>query len=138
MTHPVSTDDRALVEACPVFRTLSILKRRWTILVLQGLMAASDPRGIRFTDIHQRMGWVSRKVLTEHLRDLEAEGLLTRTVDSSGPTTNVYYALTDRGNDLRDILDRMRQWGLKHGGPHVRTCPVMQPERCGGCPQDPQ
>ena len=64
----------------------------------------------RFGELKKSIGTVTQKVLTAQLRQMEASGLLTRTVYAEVPP-RVEYTLTDLGRSLRPVLDAMEAWG---------------------------
>lgn len=92
--------------ACPVETTLALIGDKWKVLILRDLM----PGKKRFGELKKSIGTVSQKVLTAQLRDMEANGLLTRTVYAEVPP-RVEYELTELGRSLQPILDAMRNWG---------------------------
>lgn len=96
----------AALPACPVETTLTLIGDKWKVLILRDLM----PGKKRFGELKKSIGTVSQKVLTAQLRDMEANGLLTRTVYAEVPP-RVEYELTDLGHSLQPILDAMRNWG---------------------------
>ena len=92
--------------ACPVETTLMLIGDKWKVLILRDLMEGTK----RFGELKKSIGTVSQKVLTAQLRDMEAKGLLTRTVYAEVPP-RVEYSLTDLGRSLKPILDSMWAWG---------------------------
>lgn len=92
--------------ACPVETTLLLIGDKWKVLILRDLMPGTK----RFGELKKSIGSVSQKVLTAQLRDMEENGLLTRTVYAEVPP-RVEYRLTDLGRSLEPILDAMRNWG---------------------------
>ena len=92
--------------ACPVETTLTLIGDKWKVLILRDLM----PGKKRFGELKKSIGTVSQKVLTAQLRDMEANGLLTRTVYAEVPP-RVEYELTEMGRSLKPILDAMQNWG---------------------------
>ena len=95
--------------ACPVETTLSLIGDKWKVLILRDLMPGTK----RFGELKKSIGTVSQKVLTAQLRDMEANGLLTRTVYAEVPP-RVEYSLTDLGKSLKPILDAMWNWGEEY------------------------
>ena len=95
--------------ACPVETTLMLIGDKWKVLILRDLMGGTK----RFGELKKSIGSVSQKVLTAQLRDMEAKGLLTRTVYPEVPP-RVEYALTDTGRSLKPILDSMVAWGTDY------------------------
>ena len=91
---------------CPVETTLSLISDKWKVLILRDLL----PGPKRFSLLKRSIGGVSQKVLTAQLRQMEADGLLTRTVFPEVPP-RVEYTLTRLGHSLKPVLDAMRDWG---------------------------
>ena len=92
--------------ACPVETTLTLISDKWKVLVLRDLMPGTK----RFGELKKSIGTVSQKVLTTQLREMEASGLLTRTVYPEVPP-RVEYTLTELGRSLKPVLDAMWDWG---------------------------
>ena len=92
--------------ACPVETTLTLIGDKWKVLILRDLMPGTK----RFRELKKSIGSVSQKVLTAQLRDMENNGLLTRTVYPEVPP-RVEYSLTELGRSLKPILDAMWNWG---------------------------
>lgn len=92
--------------ACPVETTLTLIGDKWKVLILRDLLTGTK----RFGELKKSIGTVSQKVLTAQLRDIEASGLLTRTVYAEVPP-RVEYTLTETGLSLKPILDAMWAWG---------------------------
>ncbi|SFK53208.1 winged helix-turn-helix transcriptional regulator [Geodermatophilus ruber] len=97
------------VAACPSRQALDRIGDRWTILVVGAL--AAGPR--RFTELARRIEGVSQKMLTQTLRGLERDGLVTRTVHATVPP-RVDYELTALGRTLRAPIAALEQWALDH------------------------
>ena len=95
--------------ACPVETTLTLIGDKWKVLILRDLMPGTK----RFGELKKSIGTVSQKVLTAQLRDMENNGLLTRTVYAEVPP-RVEYSLTDLGKSLKPILDAMWTWGEEY------------------------
>ena len=92
--------------ACPVETTLMLIGDKWKVLILRDLLPGTK----RFGELKKSIGSVSQKVLTAQLRDMEAQGLITRKVYAEVPP-RVEYSLTDLGKSLKPILDAMWTWG---------------------------
>lgn len=94
---------------CPVEYTSSIISNKWKALILRELM-----KGIkRYNELTKEINGISAKVLTQNLRELESDGIVKRKVYPVVPP-KVEYSLTDKGKDLKDILDLMRDFGEKY------------------------
>jgi DNA-binding HxlR family transcriptional regulator len=91
---------------CPTREVLTRVGDRWTMLVVTAL--AAEPF-LRFSELRRRVGGVTQKMLTQTLRALERDGLVTRTVIATVPVT-VEYRLTPLGHSLADTVHVLRQW----------------------------
>lgn len=94
---------------CPVETTLVMIGDKWKVLILRELV----PGFKRFGEIHRSIDGVSQKVLTQKLRDMEADGLVERKVYAEIPP-RVEYSLTEMGRSLKPILDSMEEWGKRY------------------------
>lgn len=94
---------------CPVRGVLSQLGDKWTTLVV--LVLAERPR--RFSELLRAIPDVSKRMLTQSLRDLERDGLVSREVFPTTPPS-VEYRLTELGASLLDPLDALVTWAEKH------------------------
>ena len=104
MTDPL-LDARATA-GCPIERALLVLDGKWSSLIIRDLL--SGPK--RFGELRGGLGIGSPKTLTERLRILEHQGILTRTVFPEVPP-RVVYELTERGHSFRSVLEAMAAWG---------------------------
>ena len=103
------SETKAALPVCPVETTLTLIGDKWKVLILRDLMPGTK----RFGELKKSIGTVSQKVLTAQLRDMEAKGLLTRTVYAEVPP-RVEYTLTETGRSLKPILDSMVVWGTDY------------------------
>ena len=87
---------------------LDIIGHKWTLLIVEHLLAG--PR--RFTEIERALVHANPKMVTARLRELEAAGLVSRTVYAEVPP-RVVYALSERGRELRPAIDALRRWGAR-------------------------
>ena len=94
---------------CPVATTVSLIGSKWKLLILRNLMM----RPWRFNELKKSLEGISQKVLTDSLRSMEEDGLITRTVYPEVPP-RVEYALSDLGETMRPILDAMQEWGTNY------------------------
>jgi DNA-binding HxlR family transcriptional regulator len=94
---------------CPVATTVQIIGSKWKLLIMRNLLA----RPWRFNELKKDLEGISQKVLTDSLRSMEADGIVTRTVYAEVPP-RVEYALSPLGESMRPIIMAMRQWGLDY------------------------
>ncbi len=91
---------------CPVATTVSLIGSKWKLLIIRNLLQ----RPWRFNELKKDLAGISQKVLTNSLRSMEEDGLITRTVYPEVPP-RVEYALSELGESLKPILDSMVAWG---------------------------
>lgn len=94
---------------CPVATTVSIIGSKWKLLIIRNLLA----RPWRFNELKKDLDGISQKILTDSLRSMEEDGIVTRTVYPEVPP-RVEYALSELGESMRPILDAMYQWGTDY------------------------
>lgn len=94
---------------CPVATTVQLIGNKWKLLIIQNLLV----RPWRFNELQKSLEGISQKVLTDSLRSMEKDGLITRTVYPEVPP-RVEYALSELGKSMRPILDSMEQWGSRY------------------------
>ena len=95
--------------ACPVSTTVQLIGSKWKLLILRNLMV----RPWRFNELRRDLEGISQKVLTDSLRALEEDKIITRTVYPEVPP-RVEYALSPLGESMRPILDTMEEWGTNY------------------------
>jgi Predicted transcriptional regulators len=95
--------------ACPVETTLILMGDKWKILIVRDLLTGTK----RFGELKKSLTGISQKVLTSHLRVLEANGLVNRKVYAQVPP-KVEYSLTETGESLKSVLDSMQNWGEEY------------------------
>jgi DNA-binding HxlR family transcriptional regulator len=99
----------AFLAACPSRQLLDRLSDKWTTLVISAL--ADGP--VRYAGLARTIAGVSQKMLTQTLRALERDGLVTRTVTADVPV-RVDYALTPIGKELLPVLSAVKDWSERH------------------------
>ena len=100
-TETITNDKRCVVE-----RTASIISNKWTTLILKELLIGTK----RFGELKKTLKGISPKTLTQRLKLLENEGIIVRTVYPEVPP-RVEYQLTEKGQELRPVIDAMAIWG---------------------------
>ena len=95
--------------ACPVATTVQLIGSKWKLLILRNLMA----RPWRFNELQRDLEGISQKVLTESLRSMEADGIVTRTVYDEVPP-RVEYSLSELGESMRPVIKSMEEWGTAY------------------------
>lgn len=116
-------DYDAFLAACPSRQLLDRISDKWVALVLAalgsdgphapGAACAGAPRAMRYSELARRLAGVSQKMLTQTLRALERDGLVTRTVTATVPAT-VTYELTGLGLSLHRVMGEVKRWAEAH------------------------
>jgi DNA-binding HxlR family transcriptional regulator len=97
---------------CAVEAALSLIDGKWKGVVLYHLLERTH----RFSEIRRRIPNVTQRMLTNQLRELEADGLILRTVYPEVPP-KVEYSLTARGRSLEPVIAALKGWGDAHIDP---------------------
>jgi DNA-binding HxlR family transcriptional regulator len=107
----------AFLAACPSRRLLDRISDKWVTLILAALGSgpdcAGEPRAMRYSELARLLAGVSQKMLTQTLRSLERDGLVTRTVTPTVPVT-VTYELTELGLSLHRLMRGLKSWAQTH------------------------
>lgn len=103
--------DQGYQQYCALARALDVVGNRWSMLIVREL--GPGPR--RFTDLVEGLPGISRKLLTERLRDLERDGVIARR-QLPAPAARQVYELTDDGRDLATAVGPLIVWGSRRLG----------------------
>jgi DNA-binding HxlR family transcriptional regulator len=111
MTHTASIDGRfdVLAAACPTRQVVNRVGDRWSLLVLYALEGGT----LRFAELRRTVDGISQKMLTQTLRILERDGLVSRRIHASVPP-KVEYSLTPLGVDMTGVIAQIRTWAYAH------------------------
>ncbi|GAA3054404.1 helix-turn-helix domain-containing protein [Pseudonocardia yunnanensis] len=117
------SDYDAFLAGCPSRQLLDRISDKWVALILAALGSdgphhpggdcIGEPRAMRYSELSRRLAGVSQKMLTQTLRSLERDGLVTRTVTPTVPVT-VTYELTDLGLSLQHMMRGIKEWAEAH------------------------
>lgn len=110
--------------ACPVATTVQLIGSKWKLLILRNLLA----RPWRFNELRKSLEGISQKVLTDSLRSMEEDGLVTRTVYPEVPP-RVEYSLSPLGESMRPIIQAMEQWGVQYRAAKAREQQGLSAEK---------
>jgi len=104
----------AFLANCPSRQLLDRISDKWVALILAALGTDGDePRSMRYAALSRQLAGVSQKMLTQTLRGLERDGMVTRTVTPTVPVT-VTYELTDLGLSLHQVMRSFKTWAEAH------------------------
>jgi DNA-binding HxlR family transcriptional regulator len=118
-------DYDAFLASCPSRQLLDRISDKWVALILAALGtdgqdhpevdSIGEPRSMRYSELSRRLAGVSQKMLTQTLRSLERDGLITRTVTPTVPV-KVTYELTELGLSLQHVMGAIKAWAEAHIG----------------------
>jgi DNA-binding HxlR family transcriptional regulator len=113
----------AFLAACPSRLLLDQISNKWVTLTVSALGGypsrepaadhADGPRPMRYSELSRQLAGISQKMLTQTLRSLERDGLVTRTATPTVPVT-VTYELTDLGRSLHQLVRSLKGWAETH------------------------
>lgn len=104
---------------CPIDRAVAVLDGKWTLQLLRELLDGTR----RFGELRDALVGVSPKTLTERLRAMEQQGIVSREVFAEVPL-RVEYTLTPRGETLRPVIDALRAWGESSAALAIEASPA--------------
>ncbi|MDE2411347.1 MAG: helix-turn-helix transcriptional regulator [Sphingomonadales bacterium] len=96
---------------CPAEITLDMLSGKWRAMIVFWLM----PGPLRFNELQRRLGAITHRTLSKTLKEMEAEGLVSRR-DYAEIPPRVDYALTARAQALKPVLEALERWARDNGG----------------------
>jgi DNA-binding HxlR family transcriptional regulator len=107
----------AFLAVCPSHKMLERISGKWVTLILSALGSGADctgdPHPMRYSELSRLLAGISQKMLTQTLRSLECDGLISRTVTPTVPVT-VSYELTDLGLSLHQMMRGLKIWAEEH------------------------
>ncbi|MFD0229326.1 winged helix-turn-helix transcriptional regulator [Streptomyces hirsutus] len=113
----------AFMDGCPSRQLFDRISDKWVALILAALGSdgphrpgvdhQGGPRAMRYSELSRRLAGASQKMLTQTLRCLEVDGLVTRTVTPTVPVT-VTYELTELGLSLNHVMAGLKDWAETH------------------------
>lgn len=102
-------DARFQESFCPKFhKSVELIGRRWTGAILRALLSGET----RFSDIAHAIPGLSDRLLSERLKELETEGVVTRIVYPETPV-RIEYHLTEKGQDLGMVVEAISEWSAR-------------------------
>ena len=107
--HRGAVDDQPSPRCCPLYHeAIELVGRRWTGAIIRVLMDGP----MRFSAVAQAVPELSDRLLSERMKELEARGIVERTVHA-GPPVRVEYALSKMGTELGPALSEMKRWARR-------------------------
>ena len=94
---------------CPVATTIQLIGNKWKLLIMRNLFV----RPWRFNELYRSLEGISQKVLTDNLRQMEADGIIIRKDYNEVPPRVEYY-LSDLGQSMKPIINSLETWGINY------------------------
>lgn len=94
---------------CPVALTVGLIGNKWKLLILRELFSGTK----RFGELRKSLTPISQRILTQNLREMERDGILSRRVYAEVPP-RVEYSLNETGRTLFPVIDAMAEWGKNY------------------------
>jgi DNA-binding HxlR family transcriptional regulator len=107
---------------------MDFIGKRWTLLILLELHKGVDETR-RFSELRRRLPDITPKMLSERLREMEAEGLVSHSVDDTVIPVRSMYSLTESGHGLVQIIADMKAWSLRYKV-HNELCASLNCKEC--------
>jgi len=111
-------DSFLAIGGCPVSATIQVIGGKWKVVILYLISYKIN----RFSEIHRLIEGISKKMLTEQLRELESDGILSREVFAE-VLPHVEDSLAEKRLTMRPIIFAMRDWGIEFGMTNKVACP---------------
>jgi len=99
-------------DSCTVSQTVRYLSKRWTLLIILELYKG-ERYTRRFSELRDSLAGITPKVLSERLKELENEDIITRNVDVTAFPVRIEYTLTESGLEIVDVIRGIKHWALK-------------------------
>jgi DNA-binding HxlR family transcriptional regulator len=99
-------------KVCPIEEAINLIGHKWKVLIIRNLLTTDNQR---FGCLQKGINGISQKMLTQQLRQMEQDGLISRKVFAEVPP-KVEYSLTDLGRSLQPILESISTWGKGYLG----------------------
>jgi DNA-binding HxlR family transcriptional regulator len=109
LTKSNMKDNRFAFSDCPLTRSMGIIGTKWKPIIINAIQG----RRVRFGQLDAIIPLITRKVLTEQLKELEEDGLIKRESFNEIPP-RVEYSLTEKGLELLPILSKIVEWNIKY------------------------
>ncbi|MBI3219353.1 MAG: helix-turn-helix transcriptional regulator [Bacteroidetes bacterium] len=109
LTSTFSVNKERITNNCPLTSSLLLISGRWKLIIIWQLKDGT----LRFSDLQKAIPHTSKKMLTQQLKELENDGLVSRKVYPEVPP-RVEYTLTDLASSLMPILESLLNWGVDH------------------------
>jgi DNA-binding HxlR family transcriptional regulator len=98
---------------CTVYRTIDFLSKRWSLLIMLELYKEKGtPK--RYSYLKKKLKTITPKILSQRLKELEDERLITKKIDATNIPIKTEYALTVQGKEFMQIVKDIKKWALKH------------------------
>lgn len=101
--------DCKIEDGLAIYDFMNVIVGKWRMLIIGSIMHEK----LRYTDIHKQIPSITPRMLSKELKELEANGIVIRTVKSTIPVT-IEYSLTNSAKELEPVFMKILEWGMKH------------------------
>ena len=112
---------------CTIDNVVDFIGKRWTLLILLELNKGKSKK--RYSELKKELPNITPKILSQRLKELEKEKLITKHIDTSQFPIKCEYQLTESGKDFFIIIKDLKEWALKHKKGHK----VCEGNDCKNC-----
>ena len=98
-------------ETCTIYKTIDFISKKWTLLILLELYKSQGKR--RYSELKSSLLDITPKILSVRLRELERQGLITKSIDTKNFPIKCEYTLTDSGKDFIRLIKDVKRWSLR-------------------------
>ncbi len=113
---------------CTVYNTVDIVSKKWSLLIILEINKGSNNER-QYSDIKKSIPGITPKILSERLKELELQKIISKRIDNSKVPINTFYSLTECGLDLMIVIQDLKKWGLKW---RLRN-PACENTYCNNC-----
>ena len=97
---------------CPVYKVLNAVGKKWALIIITEIYKGSE-KWKHYSQIKDKIKDITPKMMSRRLKELEKEKIIKKKIDIKHFPISTEYSLTDRGEELVEIIKEMRIWGLK-------------------------
>jgi len=101
-----------MMKDCTIYKMTDLVGKKWTLCILHELYKGKMC-GKRFNELRDQLEDITPKTLSIRLKEFEKEGMITKTVDSSSFPVKCEYSLTEKGEELIEVIQMLKNWGNK-------------------------
>lgn len=114
---------------CAIHKAVDLIAKRWSLLIVLEIYKGTKSER-RFSELKKSLLGITPKILSERLKELEADDILEKRIDAEEIPIKSIYSLTAKGKALIEVLMTIKKWSIKWN-PHNKSCEVDKCNECG-------